>query len=135
MRKEVKDDAKNINDVKNIHLYTQNHKIADNRKAYYANYASDRDDNESKAICIVADDTDIYILLCSIAYYCRSVLYLRQGTSSTKTGITYHSVSALASELGEVLYEVFPSSMLILGLILQDVLSSLTNTNPPKNVL
>ena len=33
MRKEVKDDAKNINDVKNIHLYTQNHEIADNRIA------------------------------------------------------------------------------------------------------
>ena len=65
------------------------------------------------------DDTEIYILLCSIAYYCQSVLHFRQGTSSTKTGITYHSVSALASELGEVICEVLPSLMLSLGLIPQ----------------
>ena len=61
MRKEVKDDAEKINNLKNIHLYTQNHRIANNRIAYHANYASDIDENESNAICIVEDDTDIYI--------------------------------------------------------------------------
>ena len=89
MRKDVRDDAEKINNVKNIHLYTQNHsieanhRIADLRIACHANYASDRDENENNAMCIVANDADIYILLISIAYYCRS---------STKTGITYHSV-------------------------------------------
>ena len=46
------------------------HKQADHLIAYYAKYARDRDENESNAIYIVLHDTDIYILLCSIAYYC-----------------------------------------------------------------
>ena len=46
------------------------HKEADHLIAYYAKYAKDRDENENKAIYIVLHDTDIYILLSSIAYYC-----------------------------------------------------------------
>ena len=135
MRKEVKDEVEKINNVKNIHLYTQNHRTADNRTAYHANYASDRDENESKAVCIVADDTDIFIILCSIAHYCQSVLYFRQGTSSIKTGITYPSVSTLASELGEVLCEVLPSSMLSMDLISQDLFIVAHIYKASKNII
>ena len=70
------------------------HKGADHITVYDAKYASNRDENEGSAIYIVAYDTDIYILLCSI-YHCWSGLYFCRGTSSTKTGITYHNFSAL----------------------------------------
>ena len=56
--------------------YVKNeHKEANQRIAYQAKYASDRDENKSNAICKFADDLDIYILLCNIAYHCRSALH------------------------------------------------------------
>ena len=47
--------------MRNIHLYTQN--IRKPTIAYQAKCGSDRDENESYAICIVADDTEIYIYI------------------------------------------------------------------------
>ena len=77
------------------------HKEADHRIASHAKYASDNDNNEYSSITTFADDPDIYVLLIRITCYCRSSLYFRQGTSSNKAGITYHNVSAAASEFGE----------------------------------
>ena len=76
--------------------------------------------------------TYIYILFCIIVYYCRFVLYFCQGVSSIKTSITCHSVSALASDLDEMICKVLPSSMLSLGLISQD-LSIDAQKAKPKN--
>ena len=84
------------------------HKEADHRIASHAKYASDNDNNKNSSIPIVADDTDIYILLIRIACYCRSIIYFRQGTSSSKGGIPYH-VSAAASEFGESICKILPS--------------------------
>ena len=89
-------------------LYSE-HKEAYYRIANNAKYASDNDNNENSSITIAADDTDIYILLIRIACYCRSILYLRQGISSSKPGITYHNVSVPASEFGESICEILPS--------------------------
>ena len=85
------------------------HKKADHRIANHAKYASDNDNNENSSIPIVVDDTGIYILLIRIACYCRSILYFRQGTSSNKAGITYHNVSAAASEFGESICKILLS--------------------------
>ena len=55
-----------MSNVRNIHLYTQN--IRKPTIAYQAKYASDRDENKSYAICIVADDTEIYIYIYILFY-------------------------------------------------------------------
>ena len=44
-----------------------------------------------------------------IACYCRSIFYFCQGTSSRKADITYHNVSAAASEFGESICKILPS--------------------------
>ena len=50
-----------------------------------------------------------------IACYCRSILYFRQGTSSSKVGIKYHNVSAAASEFGESICKILPSFHALTG--------------------
>ena len=55
------------------------------------------------------------ILLIRIACYCRSILYFRQGTSSSKADITYHNVSAAASEFGESICKILPSFHALTG--------------------
>ena len=66
---------------------------ADPRLALHAVYSSNLYPNQS--VCVVADDTDVYILLLSVASQMKSTLLFRQGTS-----IEYHNVSALAEHLG-----------------------------------
>ena len=95
-------------------LYSE-HKEADHRIASHAKYASDNDNNENSPITIVVDDTDIYILLIRIECYYRSKLYFRQGTSTSKAGITYHNVSAAASEFGESICKIVPSFHALTG--------------------
>ena len=46
--------------------------------------------------------------------YCCSILYLCQGTSSSKAGITYN-VSAAASEFGESICKILPSFHALIG--------------------
>ena len=50
-----------------------------------------------------------------IACYCRSTPYFVQGTSSSKAGITYHDVSAAASEFGESVCTILPSFHALTG--------------------
>ena len=95
-------------------LYSE-HKEEDHRIANHAKYVSDNDNNENSSITIVTDDTDIYILLIRISCYCRSILYFRQGTSSSKAGVTYHNVSAAASEFGESICKILPSFHALTG--------------------
>ena len=95
-------------------LYSE-HKEADHRMASHVKYANDNDNNENSSITIVVDDTDIYMFLIRITCYCRSILYFRQGTSSSKAGITYHNVSATASEFGESICKTLPSFHALTG--------------------
>ena len=53
-------------------LYSK-YKEADHRIASHAKYVSDNDNNENTSITIVADDTDIYILMIRIACYCHYI--------------------------------------------------------------
>ena len=64
-------------------LYSE-HKEADHGIVSHAKYANDNDNNENSSITIVADDTDIYILLIRIACYCRSILYFSRDTLPAK---------------------------------------------------
>ena len=57
----------------------------------------------------------IYILLIRIACYCRPILYFRQCTSLSKAVITYHNVSAAASEFRESICKIHPSFHALTG--------------------
>ena len=96
-------------------LLHSKHKEADQRIASHAKYASDNDNNENSSITFVADDTVIYILLIRVACYCCSILLFRQGTSLSKAGITYHNVSAAATEFGESVCKILSSFHALTG--------------------
>ena len=78
------------------------HREADHRLALHAKFAS----CPSGSVCVVADDTDVYILLLHIASRCTSTLYFRQGIQ--KNGITYHNVTSMATKLGEEVCDILP---------------------------
>ena len=71
-------------------------KEADPRLALHAIHVSKIYPNES--ICVVSDDTDVFIILLSIALHINGTLLFRQGTSSR---LEYHNVSSLAAHLGD----------------------------------
>ena len=61
------------------------------------------------SICVVADDSDIYISLLFISSQVHSQLYFRQGKSKDKAGIQYHNVHSLAQYLGPDICRILPS--------------------------
>eukprot|EP00112_Aurelia_sp_Birch-Aquarium-sp1_P017225 Seg3972.2 transcript_id=Seg3972.2/GoldUCD/mRNA.D3Y31 product="hypothetical protein" protein_id=Seg3972.2/GoldUCD/D3Y31 len=87
------------------------HKEADQRLALHAAYAS----SNHNGVCVVADDTDVYILLLYVSRRCTSSLYFRQGVMSTKQGITYHDIKSLAAFLGESICEALPAFHALTG--------------------
>ena len=68
---------------------------ADPRLAFHAVYSS-----ATHNTCVVADDTDVFILLVFVEDKATKNLYYRQGTKAFKAGVTYHDVKALAQHLG-----------------------------------
>ena len=94
-------------------LYSE-HKEVDHRISRHVKYASDTDNNENSLIAIAVYDADIYILLIRRACYCRSTLYFRQGTSTSKAGNTYH-VLAAASVFGESICKIISSFHALTG--------------------
>ena len=83
------------------------HREAGHRLAFRAKCSADSGDS----VCVVADDTDVYILL-FISNQANGTIYFRQATSSSKQGITYHNVTTLANELGNDIWKFFLHSML-----------------------
>ena len=69
------------------------HKEADPKIPMHAVYASCLD---NKSVCVVADDTDVFILLLFVARYFEGNVFFRQGKYSDKEGITYHDIISLA---------------------------------------
>jgi len=82
-----------------------NHKEADPRLALHAVYASSIAPNEG--VCVVCDDTDVFIILLSIAAQMKGHLFFRQGRSTGK-GLEYHNVRSLAERLGDKCCENLP---------------------------
>ena len=62
-----------------------------------------------KSVCVVADNVDVFILLLHVSIDCNETLYLRQGTTSSRDGITYHNVTSLSGQLGEKIGAILPA--------------------------
>ena len=58
------------------------------------------DSRPEDTICIVADDTDIYLSLIHISHEIKSNVFFRQGKVNDKDGITFHDVKSIANTLG-----------------------------------
>ena len=86
--------SENITEIAEL---SSNHNEADPRIALHAVFASLT--YPTLPICAVSDDTDVFIILLSVAFQIKGTLYFRQGTNSR--GITYHNVTALAHGLGK----------------------------------
>ena len=61
-----------------------------------------------KWVCVVANDTNVFILLLQVWVNCNEVMYFRQGTTSSRDGITFHNVTSLSSQLGKKICTVLP---------------------------
>ena len=87
------------------------HREADHRLAFHAKCSADSGDS----VCVVADDTDVYILLIFISNQANGTIYFGQGTSSSKQGITDHNVATIANELGNDICNFFPAFHALTG--------------------
>ena len=65
-----------------------------------------RENND--AVCIVANDTDIYLSLINIPHHVHSHLYFRQGKTKDKDGVNYHDICAIAVHLGKEICQILP---------------------------
>ena len=74
-----------------------NHREADQKIPMHVFFLGQ---SSERTICVVADDSDIYMGLLFICHRTNSKLYFRQGKSSDKTGITYHDIRSVADKLG-----------------------------------
>ena len=90
-----------------------NHREADPRIALHTVFASST--NESSAVCAVAEDTDVYILLLYMSQYCSEKVHFQQSTGSSNGGITYHDVKSLANHLGEAVCKIMPAFHALTG--------------------
>ena len=80
------------------------HREADQKIPMHAVFVGRSDE---KAICVVADDTDVYINLLIISHV-ENKLYFRQGKTTDRKGITYQDVGSLVNKLGEDICKVLP---------------------------
>ena len=63
-------------------------------------------------VCVVSDDTDVYILLLFVSNKCDGHIYLRQGTGDATT---YHDIKALANILGDDICNIIPAFHALTG--------------------
>ena len=68
-----------------------------------------------KSVCVVADDTDLFIPLLHVSINCNETLYFRQGTTSSRDSITYHNVTSLSSQLEEKICAILPAFHSVTG--------------------
>lgn len=94
-----------------INELSSNHIEADQRLVSHLIFAS----REFKTVCVVADDTDVYVICLFAAKYCNGYIYFRQGTTNSKDGITYHDITAFAIQLGQSLCDVLPFFHVLTG--------------------
>ena len=73
------------------------HREADQKIPMHAVFAGA---SEEDSICVVADDSDIYLSLLHMSSKIKSKLYFRQGKTKDKRGIEFHVVHSLANFLG-----------------------------------
>ena len=102
--------ADNQSSSREVPELNSRHREADPKLAFHAVYAA-----SIHAAFVVADDTDVFILLLFVAAQTNQKLYFRQGTASSKGGITYHDVTTLAEHLGEDVCKVLPTFHVVTG--------------------
>ena len=68
-----------------------------------------------KSVCVVADDTDLFIPLLHVSINCNETLYFRQGTTSSRDNITYHNVTSLSNQLEEKICAILPAFHSVTG--------------------
>ena len=88
------------------------HREADKVMPLYAVYAGSRPED---TICIVPDDTDIYLSLIHISHEIKSNVFLRQGTVNDKDGITFRDVKSIADTLGPKICQILPCFHALIG--------------------
>ena len=64
---------------------------------------------EHDSVCVVADDTDVLVLMLFVSNECTGELFFREGTQSSKKGILYHKVNTLVSHLGSKICSILPA--------------------------
>ena len=69
----------------------------------------------SKPVCVVADDTDVFLLLLFVSDNTNVNIYFRQGTKASKAGVTYHNVTKLAKTLGKDICNILPAFHALTG--------------------
>ena len=96
------------NDVVEIPDLKSNHREAGPSTSLYILFASST--GKSSAVCIVADDTDVYSLLLYMSQYCSGMKKCTfNKIHSSNEGIAYYDVNSLANHLGEVVCEIMPA--------------------------
>ena len=88
------------------------HREADQKIPLHVVFAGASTDD---GVCVVADDTDIYISLLYTSPQVNSKLYFRQGKTKDKNGIVYHDVHLLAAHLGQDICSVLPAFHCLTG--------------------
>ena len=88
------------------------HREADQKITMHVVYAGQGSRNK---VCMIADDTDIYLSLINIANLVKSCLYFRQGKTKDKDGITYRDIHAIAKHLGEEVCNVLAAFHTLTG--------------------
>ena len=63
----------------------------------------------------MADDSDIFILLLSVAHLFQANVYFRQGKTTDKDGVLYTEVQPLAEHFGELVCSVMPAFHALTG--------------------
>ena len=87
------------------------HREADQKVVSHAVFESERGNN----VCVVADDSDIFILLLSVAHLFQTDVYFRQGKTTDKDGILYNQIQPLAEYFGEDVCSALPAFHVLTG--------------------
>ena len=91
-------------------LYSQ-HKETDHKIVYQTVFESEK----GNKTLVVADDSDLFILLLWAASSFKSDVFFRQRKSSDKEGILYTEIYPLTEQLGEDVCEVLPAFHVFTG--------------------
>ena len=61
-----------------------------------------------KLICVVADNTDLFIVLFFVIQRFENTVFFRQGKSSDTDGTTYYNINSVSDYVGAEICEILP---------------------------
>ena len=61
-----------------------------------------------KLICVVADNTDLFIVLFFVVQRFENTVFFRQGKSSDTDGTTYYNINSVSDYVGAEICEILP---------------------------